>query len=162
MDIDTLAECLTRLPGKQWLVPQYDRESLAWVIQFVEKRNAVGELRKVVLRDEKGKINGWYIFGLRPGSIGEVLQIGSDNASVGKVLDHLFHEAWKNNLIGLQGRLEPQFMEELTQRSSFFLRNGSWTLAHSRKPELLASFFSGNAFFSRLDGEWCLRFGESN
>jgi hypothetical protein len=52
-------------------------------------------------------------------------------------------------------------MEELTQRSSFFLRNGSWTLAHSRNPELLAPIFSGNAFFSRLDGEWCLRFGES-
>jgi hypothetical protein len=50
-------------------------------------------------------------------------------------------------------------MEELTLRSSFFLRNGSWTLAHSRRPELLGSIFSGNAFFSRLDGEGCLRFG---
>ena len=50
-------------------------------------------------------------------------------------------------------------MEELTQRACVFLRNGSWTLAHSNKPELLNGIFSGTAFFSRLDGEWSLRFG---
>jgi hypothetical protein len=161
LDTDTLMQCLTRVPGKHWLVPSYNRESLEWVLKFVEMRNAFGDLRKVALRDEKGKIYGWYIYGLRPGAIGEVLQVGAEAASVGKVLDHLFHEAWQNNLIGLQGRLEPQFMEELTQRSSFFLRNGSWTLAHSRTPELLGPIFSGNSFFSRLDGEWCLRFGQS-
>jgi hypothetical protein len=161
LDTDTLIQCLARIPFKHWLVPQYNRESLEWVLKFVEKRNAYGDLRKVVLRDEKGKINGWYIYGLRPGGVGEVLQVGAEGTSVGKVLDHLFHEAWQNKLIGLHGRLEPQFMEELTQRSSFFLRNGSWTLAHSRTPELLGPIFSGNAFFSRLDGEGCLRFGES-
>jgi|HubBroStandDraft_2_1064218.scaffolds.fasta_scaffold07323_2 hypothetical protein len=161
LDTDTLLQCLSRIPSKHGLVPQYNRESLEWVLKFVEKRNAYGDLRKVLLRDEKGKINGWYIYGLTPGAIGEVLQIGVEGASVGKVLDHLFHDAWQNNLIGLHGRSEPQFMEELTQRSGFFLRTGSWTLAHSRTPELLGSIFSGNAFFSRLEGEGCLRFGDS-
>jgi hypothetical protein len=161
LDIETLTQCLARIPSKHWLVPQYNRESLEWVLNFVQKRNAYGDLRKVVLRDDKGKINGWYVYGLKPGGIGEVLQVGVEGTAVGKVLDHLFHDAWQNNLIGLHGRLEPQFMEELTQRSSFFLRNGSWTLAHSRTPELLGPIFSGNAFFSRLDGEGCLRFGES-
>jgi len=162
LDTDTLIECVTRIPGKSWLTPQYSRESLEWVLKFVEKRHAYGDLRKVVLRDPKGKINGWYIYGLTDGGVGEVLQVGADSASVGKVLDHLFHKAWQDNLIGLHGRLEPQFMDELTKRSSFFLRNGSWTLAHSRAPELLGSIFSGNAFFSRLDGEGCLRFGAGN
>jgi hypothetical protein len=161
LDTDTLVQCLSRIPSKHWLVPQYNRESLEWVLKFVAKRNAYGDLRKILLRDEKGKINGWYIYGWTPGAIGEVLQIGVEGASVGKVLDHLFHDAWQHNLIGLHGRLEPQFMEELTQRSSFFLRTGSWTLAHSRTPELLGPIFSGNAFFSRLDGEGCLRFGDA-
>lgn len=159
LDGDTLLQCVNRVPGKQWLIPQYNRESLDWVLKFVEKRNAYGTLRKTLLRDDKGKIIGWYIYGLQPRGIGEVLQIGVEGASVGKILDHLFHDAWQNKLIGLHGRMEPQFMEELTQRSSFFLRNGSWTLAHSRAPELLTPIFSGNAFFSRLDGEGCLRFG---
>lgn len=159
LDTDTLMQCLARIPSKHWLVPDYSRESLEWVLQFVKERNAYGNLRNIVLRDDKGKIIGWYIYGLRPGGIGEVLQIGAEGTSVGKVLDHLFHDAWQSTLIGLHGRLEPQFMEELTQRSSFFLRNGSWTLAHSRSPELLGPIFSGNAFFSRMEGEWCLRFG---
>lgn len=159
LDADTLLRCVSRVPGKHWLMPQYNRESLDWVLGFVEKRNAYGTLRKVLLRDDKGKIIGWYIYGLQPGGIGEVLQIGAEGASAGKVLDQLFHDAWQNKLVGLHGRMEPQFMEEFTQRSSVFLRNGSWTLAHSRTPELLAPIFSGNTFFSRLDGEGCLRFG---
>lgn len=159
LENDTLLECVNRIPGKQWLLPQYTSESLDWVLNFVEKRNAYGRLRKVLLRDAKAKIVGWYIYGLQPGAIGEVLQIGIENGPAGRVLDHLFHDAWQNNLIGLHGRLEPQFMEELTQKSSFFLRNGSWALAHSRAPELLSPILSGSAFFSRLDGEGCLRFG---
>lgn len=161
LDVDTLLECLTRIPSKNWLVPHYNRESLEWVLEFVKDRNAYGNLRKTVLHDEKGRIIGWYIYGLPSAGIGEVLQIGAESTSVGKVLDHLFHEAWQSKLIGLHGRLEPQFMEELTRRSSFFLRNGSWTLVHSRRPELLGTIFSGNAFFSRLEGEGCLRFGAS-
>jgi hypothetical protein len=159
LDNDTLLQCVSRVPGKHWLTPQYNRETLDWVLRFLEKRNAYGTLRKILLRDDKSKIIGWYIYGLQPGAIGEVLQIGMEGASAGKVLDHLFNDAWRNKLVGLHGRMEPQFMEELTQRSSFFLRNGSWTLAHSRTPELLTPIFSGTTFFSRLDGEGCLRFG---
>ena len=159
LDNGTLLECVSRVPGKQWLIPQYDRASLDWVLNFVEKRNAYGTLRKILLRDDKGKIVGWYIYGLQPAGIGEVLQIGVEAASAGRVLDHLFHDAWQNKLVGLHGRMEPQFMEEFTKRSCFFLRNGSWTLAHSRTPELLVPVFSGNSFFSRLEGEGCLRFG---
>jgi hypothetical protein len=159
LDNSTLLQCVSRAPSKQWIIPQYSGESLDWVLNFVERRNAYGPLRKILLRDDKTKIIGWYIYGLQPGQIGEVLQIGGDSASIGKVLDHLFHDAWQNQMVGLHGRMEPQFMEEFTQRSSFFLRNGSWTLAHSRTPELLAPIFSGNAFFSRLDGEGCLRLG---
>jgi hypothetical protein len=161
MDTETLRQCIARIPSKHCLVPQYTPESLAWVLNFVERRNAYGSLRKLLLRDHKGKIVGWYVYGLQPGRVGEVLQIGVDNIPAGKVLDHLFYDAWRSKLIGLHGRMEPQFMEELTRESSFFLRTGSWALAHSRSPELLAPIFSGNAFFSRLDGEGCLRFGAS-
>ncbi len=160
LDTDTLIECLTRIPSKQWLLPAYDRDSLDWVIKFVEGRKAFGDLRKVILRDANDKILGWYIYGVKAGAVGDVLQIGAESPAVGRVLDHLFHDAWERKLIGLQGRLEPQFMEELTRRSSFFFRNGSWTLVHTAKPELLAMLCSGTAFFSRLDGEGSLRFGQ--
>jgi hypothetical protein len=48
-------------------------------------------------------------------------------------------------------------MEDLILKACFFLRDGSWTLVHSSKPELLALVQSGTAFFLRIDGEWGLR-----
>lgn len=157
LDLDTHLQALGRLP-KNWLVPEYDRASLKWVVDFVVRNKSLGEeVRKVVVRNKDRKVLGWYMYYVDRGEVGEVLQVGAETGSMSKVLDHLFYDAWKHGLIGLHGRLEPQFMEELTLKSCFFLRNGSWTLAHSSKPELLALVQSGTAFFSRIDGEWGLR-----
>lgn len=157
LGIDTLLQCLNTIPSKHWLLPEYDQDSLTWLVDFVARRGVLGAVRKIVVRDASRKIIGWYIYCESPGGIGEVLQVGADSPSVNKVLDHLFYDAWKRGLIGLHGRLEPQFMQELTTKACFFLRNGSWTLAHTTRPELLGLLQSGTAFFSRLDGEWSLR-----
>lgn len=158
---ETLLELLATIPAKHWMRPEYDKHSVDWVFDFVGRRRAFGDLRRMVVRDHERKPIGWYIYYASPGGIGETLQIGAETASVGKVLDHLFYEAWQNGLNGLHGRLEPQFMQELTMKSCFFLRNGSWTLAHSSRLDLLNVLQSGTAFFSRLDGEWALRPGPS-
>lgn len=159
LDTETLIQCLNTIPSKHWMLPEYDRESLNWVLDFVVKRNVFGDLRKAVVRDKDRKIVGWYIYSINKGAVGQVLQIGALSASVGIVLDHLFRDAGNRGLIGLEGRMEPQFMQELTAKSCFFFRNGSWTLVQSSKPSLLAMLQSGTAFFSRLDGEWALRHG---
>jgi hypothetical protein len=159
LDTETLLECLATMPAKHWIVPEYDRATLNWVLDFVAKRRVFGELRKRLVRDQDRKIIGWYIYSVAPGGIGEVFQVGAASPSIGIVLDHLFYDAWKQGLVGIHGRMEPQFMQELTSKSCFFLRHGSWTLAHSNRPQLLNLFQSGTAFFSRLDGEWSLRHG---
>jgi len=152
-------QCLTEVPSKNWLLPEYDKESLDWVIDFISERKVFGDLRKRLVRDKDGKTAGWYVYSDGWDGVGEVLQIGAQSSSVGMVLDHLFYDAWKRGLVGIHGRMEPQFMSELTMRSCFFLRHGSWTLAQSSKPELMALLQSGTAFFSRLDGEWVFRHG---
>jgi hypothetical protein len=157
LSVEMLLQCLSTMPSKQWLLPEYDLSSLDWVLKFVAERKAFGDVRRILVRNKDRKAIGWFIYYKAPGAVGEVLQIGAESPSIGKVLDHLFYDAWTNGLIGLHGRLEPQFMQELTQKSCFFLRNGSWTLAHSGKPELLGLIQSGMAYFSRLDGEWCFR-----
>ena len=129
------------------------------MLDFVGPKNIFGDLRKMVIRTPEGKPLGWYIYSGSRNAVGEVLQIGADSASIGNILDHLFYDALAHGLIGLHGRLEPHLMQELTMRSCFFLRNGSWTLVHSDKVDLLNLFQSGTAFFSRLDGEWALRPG---
>ena len=159
LDTDTLLELLSKIPAKNLLLPEYDRTSLDWLLKFVGERKAFGDLRKAVVRDKDRKPIGWYLYYVSPGAVGEVVQIGCDSSSVEKVLDNLFFDAWRQGLTGLLGRFEPQFMQELTAKSCFFLRQGSWTLIHSKQAELLELFQSGSAFFSRLDGEWPLRPG---
>ena len=161
LTIDVLLNCLATIPGKHLLLPEYDKDTLEWTVGFLARRKTFGDLRSVLVRDKDGKTIGWFIYYVDRGKVGEVVQIGAAGPSISNVLNHLFYDAWKHRLIGLHGRLEPQFMEELTRESCFFFRNGSWTLAHSSRPELLRLIQSGTAFFSRLDGEWSLRPGRS-
>ena len=156
---EALLECVSRIPSKHWLIPEYSHESLDWIFRFISKRNAFGEIRRVLIRNRDQKIIGWCIYSAVPGRVGEVLQLGVESASVSAVLDFLFYDAWEQGLIGLHGRMEPQFMQDLTAKGCLFLRHGSWTLIHSGRPELLGLIQSGTAFFSRLEGEWCLRHG---
>lgn len=160
LDNEALLQCLTTIPGKQGLLPEYDISSLNWVLDFIARRKVLEPIRKAAVRDGSGKIVGWYVYTIPvKGGIGEVMQIGSQSPSVGMVLDHLFSDAWKHGLSALHGRMEPQFMQELTSRSCLFFRHGSWTLVQSTQPDLLSLLQSGTAFFSRLDGEWCFRHG---
>jgi hypothetical protein len=159
LDLATLLQCLNTIPSRHWLLPEYDQTSLNWVFEFIAKRKVYGVLRKRLVRDKNGKIIGWYIYSGGRGEVGEVLQIGAESPSIGVVLDHLFYDAWQLGLIALHGRMEPQFMQELTARVCFFFRHGSWTLVNSKNSELMAMIQSGSAFFSRLEGEWCLRHG---
>ncbi len=159
LDSEILLQCLATIPAKHWLVPEYNLVSLNWVLDFIKGRNALGTMRKRLVRNGDGKIIGWYIYTLADGQVGEMLQIGAESAAVGTVLDHLFYDARQAGLVGLHGRMEPQFMQELTTKGCFFIRHASWTLAQSEQSDLLSLLQSGTAFFSRLDGEWCLRHG---
>jgi hypothetical protein len=157
---EAIVAALGTIPGKNWLLPEYSADSLSWILQFIEKRNAYGPLIKKIIRNQDGKLIGWYLFGTPDGKIGEVLQIGSEAASAKLVLNHLFHDAYKEGLVGLHGRMEPQFMEEMSRSASFFLRQGSWTLLNTKSPEFAEPFLTGNTFFSRLEGEGVMRFQE--
>lgn len=159
LDNEVLLELLTKIPAKNWILPEYDKSSIDWTLDFVGRRKAFGDVRKKIVRNIDQKPIGWFIYYASPGAIGEVLQIGAESASVGKVLDHLFYDAFEYGLVGLHGRLEPQLMQELTLKVCFFMRNGSWTLVQSDKLDVLNLIQSGTAFFSRLDGEWALRPG---
>jgi len=56
-----------------------------------------GDLRKVVLRDDRQKIIGWYIYYVKPGAVGEVVQIGGERQFTKDIPDHLFYDAWKRS-----------------------------------------------------------------
>ena len=114
-------------------------------------------VQKVAVRNAARELIGWFLYCIDHRGLGEVLQIGSKKTSVDEVLDQLFHHAWRNGAVALRGRLEPGLMPELLARPGLSHHRRYWTLIHSRKPELLEAIYRGDAFLSRLEGEWCMR-----
>ena len=160
LDVETLLSCMSEFRTGYSLWPEYDLHSLNWLLTYMRRMKAHGDLRKVILRDGAGKTLGWYIYYRAPGAVGEVVQIGGPRQFTKDVLDHLFYDAWSHGVIALHGIVDRRVMDDFSEKNCFFTCRGGWTVAHSRKPELLALLNNGDAFLSRLDGEWCLAFGD--
>ena len=160
VDVETLLQCLAKFRSGYSLWPEYDVDSLKWLLTFMERMHARGQLRKIVLRDDSRKIRGSYVYYVKPGAVGEVVQIEGERQFTKDILDHLFYDAWKHRVIALHGVVQRHLMGDFSEKNCFFTCHGGWTVAHSRKPELLELLDRGDACLSRLDGEWCLGFGE--
>lgn len=156
LDVETLLHCLVEYRNGYLLWAEYDADSLRWLLNFMERIPARGKLRKVILRDDNQKIVGWYIYYLKPGSVGDVVQIGGDPKFTQNILDHLFYDAWEQGVIALRGVLDIRRMADFSAKHCFFTCRGGWALAYSRNPELIKVLERGEALLSRLDGEWCL------
>jgi hypothetical protein len=155
---DTLLACLAQFPQAYSLRPEYDERLLQWLFDALARDRGSGSLRKVAVRDAAGKILGWYLYHVARGGMGEVLQIGADDNSIRTVLDHLFHDAWRQGATALSGRLEPRFMQQFREKTSQFHHRDYWVLAHSNRPEVLQAIHRGDAFLTRMEGEWGMRF----
>jgi hypothetical protein len=158
LDESVLAGSLSEFAGGRALRPDYSDGSLSWILQRASTRIAGGPLRKILVEDEKGEVAGWYIYYANSGGIAQVLQIAARNETISQVLDHLIEDASQSGAIALAGRLDPPFAQALSEKYCLLYRRGHWTLIHSRRPELLHAIERGDAFLSRLEGEWCLHF----
>ena len=158
LDATTFLCCLPKFVQNRALQPVYDEYSLPWLFQQAAQMSFHGDLKKVQVRDPRGDVIGWYLYYLRPGETSLVLQLAAKKNAFPELLDHLFAHARRHGAAALIGRLEPQYMQELTEKHCFFHRMGSWTLIHSKHPELLHVVQRGDAFLTGLEGEWCLLF----
>jgi hypothetical protein len=158
LDRETLLAGVTQFPSSYALRPDYDPESLFWLLARADQLARPGGLRKIALRDDDGELVGWYLYELGADGLGEVLQVVGRKKSFGEVLDHLFYHSWRNGAIALSGRLDPKFAQEFSDKNCFFNCDGPWTLTHSRNPEILQSIYQGDLFLTRLEGEWLMRY----
>jgi hypothetical protein len=140
------------------LQPEYDARSLAWLLEQTARKTRHGELRGCAVLEGGRRLIGWYLYYLRAGGVSEVVQIAARNGSFGRVLQQLFSDAWRQGAAAVRGRLDPRHVQELSDRHCWFRREGTWTLVHSRLADISAAIQQGNAFLSRLEGEWWLRF----
>ncbi|MBI2816965.1 MAG: hypothetical protein HYX72_08495 [Acidobacteria bacterium] len=148
---------LRRFAGSPALRPDYNLESLTWLLEKAAEQTKHGQLRKAVIRDDNGEIRGWYLYYVKPRGIGQVLQFGGTASSIPKVLTHLYEDAWREGAIAVSGQLEPKFALELA-RSHCFFHWSCGVLVHSRNKQILNAIDRGDAFLSRLEGEWWMRF----
>jgi len=140
------------------LQPAYDVLALDWLLDQTARKSGHGELRGRAVRDGAQKLIGWYRYYVEAGRIGEVVQIAALDGSFALVLRRLLADAWRHGATALRGRLDPRFTQELSDRHCWLRTDSTWTLIHSRRADVLAAFERGDAFVSRLEGEWWLRF----
>ena len=107
---------------------------------------------------DNGEVLGWYLYYEQSGEGGQVLQMVARRGSAQSVLRCLYRRARSRGVVALQGRLNPSSFWETEDRHRFYSGRGPWTLIQSNEPQVLSCFQQGNACFSRLEGEWSLRF----
>lgn len=158
LDAEVLLECLSQFGGTESVRPEYDCRSLKWLLGMAAQKKFHGDLRKALVRNSQSEIVGWYLYYLNRTGISQVLQISARRNAFREVLDRMFYSAWREGAIAISGRMDPRFMGQLP--SDCFLRNGSWVLVHSNNSDALNAICSGDAFLTRLEGEWWTRFLE--
>jgi hypothetical protein len=92
-----------------------------------------------------------------PGKTGQVLQCVGRPSTISAVLDHLFDDALHLGSLALMGRFEPKMAKELSEKLCIIVQRGSYVQAISRHPKVMEALYTGNAFFTRMEGEWWTR-----
>lgn len=158
-----LAAMLDHLPailGDNGLQPVYDAGSLAWLLEQTGRKTRDGKLRARAVFDTESerRLIGWYLYYVRSGGVSEVVQLAARDGMYGRVLQQLLADAWRHGAAAVRGRLDPRYAQELSDRHCWFRMEGPWTLVHSPRPEVIDAIQQGDAFLSRLEGEWWLQF----
>ncbi|MBI4271490.1 MAG: GNAT family N-acetyltransferase [Candidatus Rokubacteria bacterium] len=139
--------------------PEYDERSAGWLFATLAGRTGCGRLRKVFVRDAAGEAAGWYVYVLKPGAVSEVMQVVTRQDAMRDVLGHLFHDAWTHGAVAVSGQLDPGSLQAFAAaRCLFHGSGGSWVLAHAKRPACLEPFERGQAWLTRLEGEWWVGF----
>lgn len=155
----TLCASLAQLTSGRALRPRYNEPQVKWMLESLEGKQGQGEFHQIVVRDSQHQIIGWYLCFVKPGAVATVVQIGAGEEGADQVLDHLFHFAYQRGAVAVSGQADPTLFPALARKHCFFhFDGGSYFLLHSRNPELLQAILRGDAFLSRLEGEWWISF----
>lgn len=154
LELDMLLNELPDFTHGSSLRPEYSRESLTWLMNVFSAKRGYGNLRKRVLRDSHGRISGWFIYYAKRNGAGKVLQVVARPDTIADVLQGLFHDAYCQGAIALTGGVDPKFTREFSEARCVLAQRNSWILVHAKDEEITAAFDQGDAFFTRMEGEW--------
>jgi hypothetical protein len=148
-----LSSALPGVTEARKVFPSYSATEASWLFSKLRENNANGSLvTRAFFRGKKPA--GWYLMYAPSGSIAQVLQLAAEPALYPGVLGHLLKTAWKLGCLAVVGRDDPSHAGTLRRHFCFpFVRN-PFVVAHSRRSEIMQALISGDAFVSRLEGEF--------
>jgi hypothetical protein len=152
-----LLQALNSFTARTAMVPDYSDHTLEWLIRKAEEKTEFGRLKKVALYNTEKKLQGWFLYYPNKGKLGQVLQLGAARQTMNAVLNHLFLDAKNEGSLALAGRVEPKFIPEFTSHNCIITHRNSSLVVYSADAEILSALHKGDAFFSRLEGEWWTR-----
>ncbi|HUI65855.1 MAG TPA: GNAT family N-acetyltransferase [Bacteroidota bacterium] len=147
---------LTTMAGSSPLRPHYDAGKLTWLLTQAQTKEQYGGLNARAL-DHMETLAGWYLYYGRRGETAEVLQLAARPDTFAGVMNHLFVDAYEQGSPAVMGVVDPRYLREIHAHKCIILLRPMYTTAHARNAELLKPLLLGQAFLSRLEGEWWTR-----
>lgn len=157
LDVQTLLRTFPEVVGRRTLLPDYTKEGLTWLLEMAAGKEQYGALHKTVVKDAAGGVVGWYMYYANPGDVAQVLQFAAKKNLESVVLNHLFEQAKAKRCVAVMGAIETSAVKEFSENQCLFFLRGNYTVAYSHDPEITAALLRGDAFISRLEGEWWTR-----
>lgn len=136
------------------LRPDYDQQGLEWLIAQASQVHGFGPLHRRAVRDAAGRLVGWYMYYGCSGGVARVLQLGAAPHAHAPVIDSLLHHAWRLGASAVEARISTASVPILYERGGLVLQRRPFVVAHARSAAVIAALQRGDAFFSRLEGEW--------
>lgn len=158
-----LFECIQEAPAREALRPSYSMPSFGWLISQAGMGPGHQGLRLKIVYDPDGERCGCFVYYAIPGAAANVLHIRSHRRQqFAQVLLALFEDAWEQGACAVKGQAIPQFLVNLTEQHCLFRQPYACAIGHSRNPEVVNAFQSGDAALSGLDAEAWLRFSSED
>jgi hypothetical protein len=158
---EALLEHIEEFSRRFALRPVYDLDALRWLLDILAAKRMRGELQLQRVQGEGGTILGYYLYYTNPGGVSELIQLAARPGAAGEVMERLARDAWSGGSLALHGRLDPRYADEVPRQVAYFSYGGNWFLTHARDAEIRHALAIGDAFLTRLEGEWWIPFHET-
>lgn len=152
----TIAEHADGLLADYALHPGYSEAALQWLMRHVTAL-PLGALNRILVRHPDGSLAGWFIYFVNPRGTAQVVQLVASEHARALVLEQLVRHAWAAGVVTLAGRLDPHLLPFMSTRGFCLARSDPWVVVHSRHADVIDAFQNGDAFMSRLEGEWWMQ-----
>lgn len=136
------------------LLPDYEVDSVAWILDEIRRTRSKGQLRAGMVSDGLGDPIGWYLCMALPTEIWQVLHLAPWPGREQALVDHVVGSAQAHDAAGIRGRATATVFGALPARTAMY--STVKFLYHTRRPEVARAVRNGEALITGLDGDMWL------